>query len=221
MLHNLCRGTGLAGTSSPTVFRRIHPELELVRPLLSCFRTTVIEYLSQLGQSYRSDSSNHDQAFRRNFLRHSVLPLLQQVYGTEVEKRLLSYSLLAEESLHLQRNLAKSYWLTVNQLEQRFVANDWLPVNSCGELRFPSRNLLAENWPVVQLAIQHHWQKRGWRQQAVTKKHWDSLKSVWQSLKEPTRFKQRALRSLYQLPQRIQVSTCNGWLLMQPPATAL
>jgi tRNA(Ile)-lysidine synthase len=197
----------------------IHPELELVRPLLSCFRSTVIEYLSQICQPYRSDSSNRNQAYRRNFLRHSVLPLLQQAYGPEVERRLLSYSFLAEEALQVQRNLAQSYWLSVGKLEQRFVANDWLPVSNGAELRFPSRTLLAENWTVVQLAIQHHWQKRGWRQQAVTKKHWDALKSDWQTLKEPTRFKQRALRSLYQLPQRIQVSTCNGWLLMHasPP----
>lgn len=53
------------------------PEGKIVRPLLGVTRGEVERYLRALGQAWREDSSNQDQAFTRNRIRHELLPLLE------------------------------------------------------------------------------------------------------------------------------------------------
>jgi tRNA(Ile)-lysidine synthase len=53
------------------------PEGRILRPLLSATRTEVEQYLNDLGQSWREDSSNRDPAYTRNRIRHELLPLLE------------------------------------------------------------------------------------------------------------------------------------------------
>ena len=53
------------------------PEGRIVRPLLSATRVEVENYLRALGQVWREDSSNRDEAFTRNRIRHELLPLLE------------------------------------------------------------------------------------------------------------------------------------------------
>lgn len=71
MLLNLFRGTGvrgLCGMSADTG--------EILRPMLDISRREIEDYLSDIGQSYIIDSSNHSTDFRRNFIRHELLPLI-------------------------------------------------------------------------------------------------------------------------------------------------
>ncbi len=113
MLHNLCRGTGLAGVAVPTLFRDLDEELVLARPLLHVTRTQVLQYLEAIDQSYRCDSSNSDETLKRNFIRHRVLPLLREIYGEHVDDHLLNYSHLAEEAAEALRFYALQ-WLDLN-----------------------------------------------------------------------------------------------------------
>lgn len=50
----------------------------LLRPLLDVTRSELIEYAQQHGLQWVEDESNADDAYPRNFLRHRVLPLLEQ-----------------------------------------------------------------------------------------------------------------------------------------------
>jgi tRNA(Ile)-lysidine synthase len=102
LLYRLCRGTGLEGLrgmawSAPAVLpgqRKLRnfwrfvtgPTTEppsaaqnvaVVRPLLGCFRQEILEYLSDLKQTFREDASNLDTSIARNALRHEVIPLLE------------------------------------------------------------------------------------------------------------------------------------------------
>ena len=73
MLINLVRGsalTGLAGIPAKSG--------QIVRPLLRWTRQDVLDYLARNGLSHREDSSNAEDAYLRNRIRHQVLPLLQQ-----------------------------------------------------------------------------------------------------------------------------------------------
>ncbi|GAB4133682.1 hypothetical protein JCM17478_04650 [Thermopirellula anaerolimosa] len=76
VLFRLVRGSGLRGLAGIPRVRPFGPAA-LTRPLLSCYRHEILDYLESIGQSYRLDRSNHDQRFRRNALRHRVLPILQ------------------------------------------------------------------------------------------------------------------------------------------------
>ena len=60
----------------------IHPlvqyaEGQILRPLLGATRGEVESYLRALGQGWREDSSNRDEAYTRNRIRHELLPVLE------------------------------------------------------------------------------------------------------------------------------------------------
>jgi tRNA(Ile)-lysidine synthase len=214
MLHNLCRGTGLAGVCTPSVLRTFGNQTTLVRPMVHCFRDEAIEFLTGISQVFRLDSSNENQSYRRNFLRHSVLPLLRQVYGDDVDQRLFSYSQLAEQSLQVQLGLAQQYWLKSQELERNSVSQGWLPIGAGDEVRLPCATLLPSEWPVVLLALQQQWQTNDWKQQSLTRQHWQQLRHYWQVLQVPTKLRARSPRRLFQLPAGIEVSSLQGWLIL-------
>lgn len=74
LLLNLVRGTGIHGLTG-MAYRRD----KVVRPLLDVTREMVTDYLSQHQQPYVCDSSNADTAFKRNLIRHELMPLLQRL----------------------------------------------------------------------------------------------------------------------------------------------
>ncbi|MDR0293881.1 MAG: tRNA lysidine(34) synthetase TilS [Oscillospiraceae bacterium] len=74
VLLNLTRGAGLPGLCG-IPYRRGH----IVRPLLRFSRIEVMRYLSERDIPYREDESNRDTSYRRNFIRHEVIPALRQV----------------------------------------------------------------------------------------------------------------------------------------------
>ena len=84
VLYRLLRGAGSAGLSG------IHPVLggSVIRPLLGVSRAEVIAYLESRGHEWHEDSSNADEAFDRNRLRHSLMPLLAKDWNPNVEQTL-------------------------------------------------------------------------------------------------------------------------------------
>jgi tRNA(Ile)-lysidine synthase len=74
LLLNLTRGTGLRGLTGIAP-RHGH----IIRPLLMLSREDILRYLSRLHQPYVTDSTNLQDAYRRNKIRLRVLPLLQEL----------------------------------------------------------------------------------------------------------------------------------------------
>lgn len=75
-LLNLSRGTGIRGLRG---MRPLRPEAGIIRPLLDCPRALILDYLSHLGQPWREDRSNADTTYQRNFIRHRLLPLFEEL----------------------------------------------------------------------------------------------------------------------------------------------
>ena len=74
LLLNLCRGAGAPGLGG------IPPQRgKLLRPLLGCTRAEIERYLTEQGIAHVEDSSNESDAYRRNLLRHRVLPVLREL----------------------------------------------------------------------------------------------------------------------------------------------
>ena len=74
VLLNLLRGSGSRGLAGIPPVRG-----NIVRPLLTTEREEILAYLERYGVPHVEDASNRDTAYRRNFLRREVLPLLEQV----------------------------------------------------------------------------------------------------------------------------------------------
>ncbi len=74
LLLHLTRGAGLQGLGGIPPRRGL-----IIRPLLNVSRAQVEEYCDKHGLPYVEDSTNADDSYTRNFLRHQVIPLLKQV----------------------------------------------------------------------------------------------------------------------------------------------
>ena len=70
-LMNAGRGSALRGLCSIPPVRG-----QIVRPLIECTRAQVEEYCAANNLSYRTDSTNTDTTYRRNLIRHEVMPRL-------------------------------------------------------------------------------------------------------------------------------------------------
>lgn len=68
----------------------------IVRPLLGVRRAELEDYLCGLGQVWRTDSSNADEAFRRNRVRHHLMPILRE-YNPAIDQALANLAELARD----------------------------------------------------------------------------------------------------------------------------
>ncbi len=79
-LFHFARGTGLSGMAGiPLRNGRV------VRPLLFATRADIEAYAREHGLEWREDSSNADEHYMRNALRHRVLPILEALFPHFVE----------------------------------------------------------------------------------------------------------------------------------------
>lgn len=77
LLLNLLRGTKAKGLAGIPLRRALDTSTEIVRPLLCITRAETEEYLRQNGLSFVTDKTNSDDAFTRNWVRGTLLPLLE------------------------------------------------------------------------------------------------------------------------------------------------
>jgi len=74
ILLNLIRGAGVQGMAG---IPRVRADVHAIRPLLGVSRLEILAYAKEKHLAYRTDSSNAKEEYTRNFLRHSVIPLLE------------------------------------------------------------------------------------------------------------------------------------------------
>lgn len=79
LLLNLVRGTGLHGLCGMAIATTdgVCGKVRVARPLLSWTKPEILAYLKEYGQTYVTDSTNDDIHYRRNFIRHRLIPLLE------------------------------------------------------------------------------------------------------------------------------------------------
>jgi len=82
LLLNLLRGSGVHGLAGMPQRRRLAGanggEVALLRPLLAVGRAEIARYAQRRRLAWIEDESNRDRRFARNFLRHTIMPLLER-----------------------------------------------------------------------------------------------------------------------------------------------
>ena len=133
VLMRLIRGAGLTGLAG------IHPRIavedddgevcgEIVRPLLAIRRRDLEEYLKDIGQSWREDSSNADTSLTRNRVRKLVVPLLEREFNPSVAENLAELAEIARgEEDYWENEIAGWMGTAVHWSEP-----DWAGVGSGG-----------------------------------------------------------------------------------------
>jgi tRNA(Ile)-lysidine synthase len=150
-LFRMLRGTGLAGLAGMPPARALSPSVTLVRPLLTTSRSDVLAYLAGLGQPYRTDSTNAATHYRRNWLRHELLPRLRDEFGSQVDAAIARLVEQARESQEL-----------ISEVAERLLAN------TVGECRLQRETLASAPAIVGREAIKLAWRQRGWPEQDLT-----------------------------------------------------
>lgn len=116
MLLNLVRGAGLGGMAG------IRPLAEKVAHPLLCFeKQELIQLLEEEKIPWREDASNEDQSFRRNWVRHSLIPLLEAELNPRLGSSLgLQARIFAEaEQVLIQRARRLMKRVTLEQEPER------------------------------------------------------------------------------------------------------
>ena len=123
VLMRVIRGTGLRGLGG--IYPRILVEHddgegygEIVRPLLGIRRRELEQYLIDLKQPWREDSSNADCKFTRNRLRKLVLPLLEREFNPAVVDGFSELAEIARDEEDYWENEISGWLGTVVQWSQ-------------------------------------------------------------------------------------------------------
>ncbi len=84
VLMRVLEGAGISGLKG--IPRRGADGVE--RPLLDTWREDILRSLRRRKIPYRTDKSNLDTRFERNWIRHVLIPLLEKRYGKTVKRRI-------------------------------------------------------------------------------------------------------------------------------------
>lgn len=93
----------------------------LLRPLLNTWRSEITAYCASEGLTPREDASNADPAYRRNYLRHILIPLLEREYPGLRTRLHTSAAIFADEDALLEADLDRC-WPDVAAVEAGCVA---------------------------------------------------------------------------------------------------
>jgi tRNA(Ile)-lysidine synthase len=169
MLHHLLRGSGPRGLASIPATRELGQGIRLIRPLRSVFRNSIVEYLGHHQLEYRVDSTNAENVYTRNRIRHQLLPWLREFcQDVAIDERIFQASDLIREQQE-----------TIDLLADRWLS----AVSSTGpidEFRVVLEACGQESWPIVQAAMVQIWERNGWPLREMSYRHWQSLRGMLQ-----------------------------------------
>jgi tRNA(Ile)-lysidine synthase len=173
VLFRILRGTGIAGLRGIPTRRALSPSVALVRPMLELRREHVIGYLAELGQDYRTDSTNADSRWTRNWLRNDVLPLLRERYSTDLDSALLRLAAQAGETQEVIDGIVER--IAVSAVEVAEGANREGERRCARQVRLNCTLLASEPPLIVREVCKAAWQQAGWPVQAMGFAQWQLL----------------------------------------------
>ena len=104
VLFHIARGCGIAGLCG------IPPKRQsIIRPLLSVDKQTIIDALNEQSVGFVEDKTNADTAYRRNLIRHKVLPPLRAINERVEQKATDMCAHLREDMQFLDEASCKWY----------------------------------------------------------------------------------------------------------------
>ncbi len=87
VLLNLIKGTGIKGLSGIPERRE-----KIIRPILVLSKMEILDYLHNKKINYRTDSSNFENDYQRNYLRNEIIPLIKSKLNPQFDSALFRTS---------------------------------------------------------------------------------------------------------------------------------
>lgn len=192
MLHNLVRGSAVSGLCG------IHPvRNEYIRPLLCMNRAEVEQYLKSRNLSWRTDSTNLQEDYTRNRIRHQVVDyLVREVNAQAIEHMAQAAANLleVEEYLTSQALLKEEQYKRVNT-EETLIMEE-----------------LASEPPVIQkYVLRHCFEEAAGGRKDLSKEH---LETMCQML-------QKQVGKMADLPEGMRIRRTYGGVVLEKRAASV
>ncbi len=162
VLQRLSRGTGYRGLGGIWPMRIFNDEFKFVRPLLCVDRVQIIEYLQQRNLKWQQDHTNADCTYRRNYIRHRLLPELQQDCTGSLIEQLSELSESARRFYKLLCRRANEVWPKAAECAGEKVTLD-------------SKMLLAQPQPVIVELLRRGLTALGCGERNLTQYHYERI----------------------------------------------
>jgi tRNA(Ile)-lysidine synthase len=164
IIQRLSRGTGFRGLCGIWP-KRSFDGINFVRPLLCVTRREIIDYLKNRKLNWQHDYTNDQCVYRRNFLRHKLIPQLQKNCQASV----------AEQLFGLSEGVRRFYGLICGRTEKL-----WPGLADCAEGRIAlDLKMLASEHPAVKVElVQRCLALLGCGEQNLTQDHYDRIISL-------------------------------------------
>ena len=143
LLLQLNRGSGPKGLAAMAEVHDWYDKRRLVRPLLSVSKEQIYAYARQHQLTWIEDDTNYDTRIERNFLRHQVVPLLEQRWPQFGVSVLRSTRLCAEQQAVLEELLDQRLQ---QQLIEHPLLGSGLPVDSLRNHNAAMQRALLRRW---------------------------------------------------------------------------
>ncbi len=162
ILQRLTRGTGFRGLGGIWPMRVFADEFKFVRPLLCVGRDEIIKYLEQRNLKWRQDHTNADCTYRRNYIRHRLLPVLQQDCSGS----------LVEQLSKLSESARRFYKLVCSRTDEV-----WQKAADCAgeKVTLDSKMLLAQSQPVMVELARRSLTAVGCGERDLTQRHYEGI----------------------------------------------
>ncbi len=107
VVFNLSKGTGIAG------LRGIKPmKDQVIRPLLFASKESIFQFAKNNGLTCRDDVSNESDKYNRNFIRHQVIPKLEEINPAVIQN--------FHETMDRLRVTERVYMDYINKLREQY-----------------------------------------------------------------------------------------------------
>lgn len=121
IIHRLLRGTGFRGLAGIRPVQDFE-DVKFVRPLLCVRRDEILSFLQEQNLKWREDHTNADCTYTRNYIRHRLLPTLQQNCTCSIVERLSQLSQQAHKLNRLVREHTEKIWAESAKTDENNIA---------------------------------------------------------------------------------------------------
>ncbi len=162
ILQRLSRGTGYRGLGGIWPMRIFNHKFKFIRPLLCVDRNEIIEYLQQRNLKWQQDHTNADCTYRRNYIRHRLLPRLQQDCTGS----------LVEQLYELSESARRFYKLLSRRADEV-----WPQTADCSDIKvtLDIKTLLAQPQPVIVELLRRALTTLGCGERNLTQNHYQRI----------------------------------------------
>ncbi len=164
LFQRLSRGTGFRGLCGIWPAKQI-AAVRFIRPLLCASRDEIIQYLNSRNLKWCIDKTNEDCTYRRNFIRHWLLPVLQKNCDSNLIEQLSELAAASRRFYRLIIEKTDAVWPNIVKVNENEVVLD------SGRFARQSREAKIE---IIRRALSH----LNVGEQDFTEQHYENLMTL-------------------------------------------